>query len=458
LAELLGLSAFDSLQAEYEPWLAQCYVPPPNFALMARWRSMLVFGDAGAGKTALRLALERTWAPPEAKPTALVAHWPFTLVEDASLTGTRLVRAYTAQALDAVARALMHHLTQFPPNWGQLPGWVRNALGWFAQTFFLGDLGQHLEPLQSEYGGEQVSRLQEALLRPALDVLPPSSPIPLVIAEVAKAVQALGLEGVRVTVDGLEPWYEADRTLLADQLESFLNALALFEHPRFAYAIFVPSELDSSDWSPGSVVRRRVDVYRLKWDALALETMMERRLALALGETAFPLSRLGPPERLRRWLRGCGGYSARGWLATLRPFVARFLAKAEEGGRREPLTDEECVRVETESPPRLFIDPDTDQVLVGWRQVEGLQPAQLALLKYLYQQRGRLCPRETVLRYYLQTTGELHRLEPGQARYSAEGLLDQAMYRLRQAIEPDPANPIFVITEKQRGFRLQNAW
>ena len=54
----LGLEAFDSLRAEYEPWLEHCYVPTAHFHLMVRWRSALAFGKPGSGKTALRLIME----------------------------------------------------------------------------------------------------------------------------------------------------------------------------------------------------------------------------------------------------------------------------------------------------------------------------------------------------------------------------------------------------------------
>lgn len=450
----LGLAAFDSLHAEDEPWLQRCYVPPADFELMARWRSILVFGDPGVGKTALRLALQRRWAAPEGGRRSLVVYWPFSLEEDPNLTGTRLMRAYSAQALDVAARALARHLAGSPPDWMQMPDWAQYTLAWFLRQFLRGRAEQYVESLAPEFSGAQIAALREVLARPAPDVLPSSSPIPLIIAEIVKATQALGLEGIRLTVDALEPWYETDRMLVADHLESFLNALALFEHPRFTYAIMVPGELDCRDWSPGSVARRRVDAYRLQWDIDMLVRIMERRLALALGEDEFPLSKLGPPDRLRQWLAGCGGRNPRGWLATLRPFVNRFAVKSAKTGQQQPLTDEECVRVQAESPPRLHVEPSTGRIFVGWREVTGLQPAQIALLKYLYAQRGEPCPRQTVLRVYLEATKQLFRLDDPKS----ERLLDQPIYRLRQAIEPDPYHPVFIFTERGGTIRLQNAW
>ncbi len=453
-SEPLGLAAFDSLRAEDEPWLAQCYVAPPDFALMTRWRSILVFGDEGAGKTALRLALERAWAPPRQAPRALVVRWPFAMVENEGLRGTQLVRAYREQVLNAVARAIVDHVLRFPPDRDHLPCWVGRTLAWFLHRFLQGNLEDHLESLRGESSDEGFGWLRDVLAGPVRDAVQPSSPPAVVVGEIVKALNALGLEGVHITVDDLEPWCDADPSLLADQLGSFLQTLGEFERPHFAYALMLPSELDSKDLSCEGVVRRRVDVYRLEWNATALETMTERRLALAFGEESFPLNRLGPTERLRSWLRGCGGQSPRGWLATLGPFVARFLSKAAETGQMTPLTEEECIAIQGESAPRLYIDPKTDEVFVGWRKVSEIQPADLKLLKYLYVRRGELCQRWAVLEEYLRITEQLFRIDDPKR----ERLLDQPMYRLRQAIEPDPDHPVFLTTVRGGGFRLDNAW
>ncbi len=138
----------------------------------------------------------------------------------------------------------------------------------------------------------------------------------------------------------------------------------------------------------------------------------------------------------------------------LAPFVVRFLNKAAETGQMTPLTEEECIAIQSESAPRLSIDPMTDAVFVGWRKVSDIQPADLELLKYLYQRRGELCPRWAVLREYLSITGQLFRADDPKS----ERLLDQPIYRLKQAIEPDPDHPVFIKTVRGRGYRLDNAW
>ncbi len=98
----------------------------------------------------------------------------------------------------------------------------------------------------------------------------------------------------------------------------------------------------------------------------------------------------------------------------------------------------------------------TGHVTVGWRQITGLQAGQRALLSYLYENHGQACPREDVYRAYLEGTGGKKPDEEYSKDYA--GTLDNAIYRLRQAIEPDPDHPVLVVTIRGYGFRLDNAW
>jgi DNA-binding winged helix-turn-helix (wHTH) protein len=452
----LGLVAFDSLRAEDEPWLAWCYVPPADFPLMARWRSALIFGAEGSGKTALRLALEREWCPPGMKPSVLLVRWPLTLALSRELAGTELVMEHVGMVMHVVSRSLLLHLGQHPADWGSASPWAHNTLIWFVQRHFQGDLAHHVASLESQVSEEGLALLRHVATASVTDVLYPAAPTPLILAELVKALQAIGLEGVRITVDGLEPWVATDAERLAAHLEQFLSALALFERPRFTYAMLLPSALESPLWSAGSAARRRADCYSLQWKAEQLRVIVERRLALALGEVDFTLERLGSLEQLIRWLEGCGGRSPRGWLETIRPFLFTYLAESEREGERKPLTEKQCFAVQEWHPPRIFVNLDTGQVTVGWREVTGLQAGQKALLHYLYQHRGQLCRRRDVYRAYLGgTSRELSHKEFAKDYAST---LDNAIYRLRQAIEPDPAHPVLVVTVKGEGFRLDNAW
>lgn len=452
----LGLAIFDSLRAEDEPWLAQCYVPPDDLALMAGWRSALIFGDTGSGKTALRLVLEREWCPPDRIPPLLLVHWQVSLAAAQTGSGTALVLEQMGQVLNLVAEALLRHLAQFPTGWQAVRPWAQATCAWFLHRYWRGDLAHHVASLEGRFPAEGLALLQRLASGPVSDVLYPGTPMALIIAELVKALQALGLEGVRIVVDGLEPWLAVDAPRLAEHMEQFLGALALFENSRFAYTMLLPSALESPLWSAGSIVRRRADTYRLQYSPAGLRSIVERRLSLALGEPAFGLGDLTREEKFETYLERCGGASPRGWLETARPFLAAYMRTAREKGTGRALTEKECRVVREHHPPRLYINPDSGRVTVGWRTVTGLQPGQQALLHYLYAHRGEILDRREVYQAYLEGTGrEVPRQEYAKDYAST---LDNAIYRLRQAIEPDPAHPVLVQTVKGEGFCLNNAW
>jgi len=452
----LGLAVFDSLRAEDEPWLAHCYVPLDDLALMAGWRSALIFGGTGSGKTALRFVLEREWCPPDSIPPLLLVNWHVSLAATQTSGGMALVLEQMDQVLHLVAEALLQHMAMFPACWQGARAWARATCTWFLHRYWRGDLAHHVASMEGRFPAEGLVLLRQLVSGPVSDVLYPGTPTALIIAELVKALQTLGLEGVRVVVDGLEPWMAVDARRLAEHMEQFLSALALFENSRFTYTMFLPSALESPLWSAGSIVRRRADTYRLAHSAARLRTIVERRLSLALKEPAFDLGDLAREAEFATYLERCGGASPRGWLETVRPFLAAYLRTAIADGKRRALAEEEFLVVKEHHAPRLHIDPDTGRVTVGWRTVTGLQPGQQALLHYLYRHRGQTLDRREVYQAYLEGTGRAVPSKEFAKDYAST--LDNAIYRLRQAIEPDPAHPVLVQTVKGEGFSLNNAW
>ena len=81
------------------------------------------------------------------------------------------------------------------------------------------------------------------------------------------------------------------------------------------------------------------------------------------------------------------------------------------------------------------------------------------LLVYLYHKRGQYCSREEL--YYLAL--EAREQIPSSREIDWEpltawrGRLDTALYRLRQAIEPDPRHPLYVVAQRGRGVMLRHA-
>jgi DNA-binding response OmpR family regulator len=76
-------------------------------------------------------------------------------------------------------------------------------------------------------------------------------------------------------------------------------------------------------------------------------------------------------------------------------------------------------------------------------------PQDYELLHYMYQRRGRLCTRRELVEIVL---GGIHIDEYGNDLSRSQ--LNSAISRLRQKLEPDAANPIYILTVRGHGYKL----
>jgi len=455
----LGLEAFNILRAEDEPWLVDCYVPPAEFPLMVSARSALIFGAASSGKTALWLALERVWQEKEEDQAGwLLVSWPVNVlvsVSDAS-SGSDLVAWQQLQVFDAIARSLLSYLGQHPVLLQNAPDWACSILAWFIRRFLQGDdLQVYIESLLggSVFPKEADSVFQKIDAMGNNNLLSKDAPPFLVMTELARSLSQINLSGVRIIMKDVEPWWEAYPTQLSENLRTFLSTLALFEHSAFAYTFLLPAGLWPVLSQTTGVKRRRVSVFQSCFQEQELVRIVERRLALALGRRKVTLADLGPDDVLRPWLAGCGGNSPRGWLETTYPFLAAYFARQDSS---QPLTVKDCRKIQKQSPPSIWIRPDTGEVTVGWRQVTGLSKGQLAMLRYLSDHAGEFCSRKDLYRAYQKGYDPTYNEEKLLAS-DIRSVLDTALYRLREAIEPLPPRKrkVFFETKRDVGVRLR---
>lgn len=98
------------------------------------------------------------------------------------------------------------------------------------------------------------------------------------------------------------------------------------------------------------------------------------------------------------------------------------------------------------SSRELRVERETHRVFVGGREVvPPLSREQYELLAYLYENAGRLCPREEIIR----------RVWPGaEASGVSEEALDSLVHRLRERLRAAGAPRQLIVTVRGRGFRL----
>ncbi len=456
--EAIGMTAFGSLRAEDEPWLSDCFLPPAEFERVTGPQSIIVFGEPGSGKTALYRELHSLSRRADGKPMRLLVEWrPVPLPPEAQ-PNLAWVKRRAMHVLDACAGALARHLARYPGDYTDAPEWAQVRLIWFIRRFTQGDPALRLGPL-ADGPAEGAPLIRRILTAPVRDVLYEDAAPDLAAAELVSALGALGLDGVWVMSDGLEGWAETDPERLTHSLRAFLSTLSLFERSELLYKLCVPAHLEPALSYAGGLARRRVDSVSLRWNTGSLRMLAERRLAFALGQERFALEQLCDAGEFPPWLEKVGGTSPREWLDQLAALVVHYL----EQPNPRPIDEETWKQLRREHPPRLYLDDAGRKVIVGGREIglENLPAKAYDMLRYLHRRAGQVVTKAEL--YFLAYRG-LDRVprSPADDHYEGrkeyEGLVDTNLWRLRQAIEPDPSNPVLLITKRGHGVVLQVRW
>jgi DNA-binding winged helix-turn-helix (wHTH) protein len=124
---------------------------------------------------------------------------------------------------------------------------------------------------------------------------------------------------------------------------------------------------------------------------------------------------------------------------------ARALARFVQMLLLAPLLYQAIVARKTSSAT-LSIDLEAGIVLLNDQPVT-LTRREFDILGYLYERRGQLCRHEEIMIHAMQASRT--EIESERDRYST------AMSRLRQKIEPDPQQPVFLINVWGSGYRLE---
>lgn len=452
-----GPTAFRFLRAEDEPWLSACFVPPAEFSRMAEPRSCVIFGEPGSGKTAICRELQARNIGPNGRPLRLMARWQPPPLPPDTRPDLAWVRRLVGEILDACASALVHHLYRFPESYTIAPDWAQSRIIWFIHRYTLGHPAIRWKPLADDLA-PGAPLIRQILTGPVPIVLHDDASPEMAMTELLSAVRALGLEGIWVMTDGLEGWADLASERLTESLKPFLSTLSLFGQASPVYKLFLPDEMEPAISRAGGLVRRRIEGAWIRWDFSALKSLVERRLAFAFGQETFPLEQLCDAPGLPGWLEKVGGTSPREWLDQVASLVDYYAMHS----RGKPIGEDTWKRLRREHPPRFYLDEERRQVRIGGHRVnlENLPAKAYEMLCYLYRHSGRVVTKaELYFRAYL---GKDRIPRQGDDDYEwptrYAGLIDTNLWRLRQAIEPDPDEPVLLITRRGHGVILQVRW
>ena len=95
----------------------------------------------------------------------------------------------------------------------------------------------------------------------------------------------------------------------------------------------------------------------------------------------------------------------------------------------------------------VFLDIDSGDVWVGGLRIPVLTDLEFRLLSLLYERRDKITDK---FRIVTTVWGESYLGEVDDAR------VEKLVSRLRSKIEPDPSNPIYLVTQRGRGYKLMS--
>lgn len=96
----------------------------------------------------------------------------------------------------------------------------------------------------------------------------------------------------------------------------------------------------------------------------------------------------------------------------------------------------------------IALDPEKNDIFLGKRSLSNeLSGSEFRLLRYLMQNEGKVCEKDEIIEAVWR--------ESATREGVTDQALDQIIYRLRKKIEPNPNNPIFIITVKGQGYKFQ---
>jgi len=438
-------SLFKTLKAENEPWLGDVFVSLPVFERLQEDHSTILYGETGSGKTAMLLELRN-----RQKENIFIVVWKPEPILEAPATGTALAQQAIKQALQTCVESLVLE-GNLPQRLGEPSGHTASALQWFLPNYLPFEAGFYIQ--------DQANRLSQDDLQWYLKLLEQSFP-PIIKGQTSlkdqlrlllAVLRAAKYERLWLMIDGLERWTprQAGEQIEA-ALEAVLSTLVFFDLPDIAFKFFAPTSFRSILHKTSGVERHRSSEADLAWSAEALQGILEKRLECALSPKKASLDSLCDGNEFLDWLKVYGGTSPRAWLG----FTAPLMAEYQKEGKR--LTPAQTRKFILEHPAPLRLRPERSEVWLGEKRIGNSSTLEFRVLQYLAAHSEKLASLEEL--YYYAYKDLSAPPDKGDSVWSApetwRGAMDNVLMRIRQKIEPDPKNPLYLVTHHGKGVEL----
>jgi hypothetical protein len=468
---------FELKQAEEEgELLSEYFVEHPAFNQILdqnKPRSSVLFASRGTGKSSALQMFTTYWdeLPPPRPLFVYLTDWS-NLVERVE----SLDQITTRQHLDELLRRFVLALAQqLPPDQHHPPDQMHTTdyLHWLCTTY-----NHYITPLQQRILIERSYATQptaEVVATYASEAFPVIQHMQLLAA----TARDLGYAACYVLVDNVDelPQTVADWHACAYILENLIGHLRIHEVQGLAFKYFIPTEVFDilNGWH--KIRRDRIGCFNLTWSEQQIIELLRNRLTVFSQHKITSLALLASreltdiDERLSReaggsprhllnlgeWLLQACAADATDTDATI---YVKHLEFAQQEYRQwlhqqriwpdddgKPYTSEDTVQT---AVPLLRVYPD-GRVLRGQHEIEGwdrLPSLQRTLLEYLHQHHDRYCRREEIIAGVWKD----------KATPASDSSLRKLIDRLRQFVEPDPNNPIYIKHLAGGKYRLENVF
>lgn len=416
-------------------WWAQCYYEPDAARLAAGWSHWrVILGGPGSGKSVLLAALEanelaegRSFVvryPPSRWPGA-----PHALIKDGN---------HLAQIMAAIALRLRDYLSSTPAEIARLTVGQRTVLRWMMDDY----LGRRAFERWADGLPDDAARLLQDVPSEKL-YTSTTQPLEVVgqIDEAVNLIRRLGFERIALAVD--VNGREAQTQLSA--LGDLFSWLELMQQPGLTLMAAVPRAA-AEEVDLVAHARGRVNFARLDWETDRVWAMTEKCLRAALNDQSVQLDQLITPDALKelgeRLAAEYGEVSPQGWVW----LTETLLHCGSRDSAGLPLGADSADRLWRDLCARHF----PLELIAGrgvWRgpRFIAIDPQPLRFLEILWRSHEPINIDSPGMESVLGDTR------------NPKNLMHTLARRLRQAIEPDPSRPIYLISDRgEGGYWLDN--
>lgn len=438
-------SLFNTLKAENEPWLGDVFVSLPAFERLKEEHSTILYGEAGSGKTALLLELRQ-----QQRGHVFTALWQPEPILEAPATGTALAQQAIKQALQACTENLVLE-GDLPRRLGEPARHIASALQWFLQTYLPFEAVFYIQDQTNRLSQDDLQWYLKLLGQPLSSVVKEQTGVKDQLRLLSAILRAAKHERLWLMVDGLERWTSRQMGEQVEaSLEAVLSTLVFFDLPGVAFKFFVPASFKSVLHKTSGVERHRAVEVDLVWSAEELQAMLEKRLARALSSQRASLSTLCEGSEFLNWLKEYSGASPRVWQQFTAPLVTEY---QKRGKRLTATQTNEFIR---QHPAPLRLHRERREVWLGKKCIPIGSTFEFRVLEYFVINPGKIASLEELYYYaYKELNAVPDKGDPAwTAQTTWRGVMDTLIWRLRQKIELNPKDPLYLVTRHGKGLEL----